>query len=522
MAGRASKSILNAKVNVLFYFLSLFFAFFTRKVFLDCLGDEFIGLTGTLGSILGYLNLAELGISSCICFFLYKPLEKGDREKTQEIMSLMGYLYRTIGLFVLIVGTLISISFPFIFTSASFSLFFIYFAYFAFLGSSVIGYFINYRQILLTADQKEYLISAYMQSATLIKTGIQIALAYYFKNIYLWTITEFVFGIFACITLNIKINKEYPWLKADKNKGRQLLKKYPEILKNVKQIFIHKIKDFLLGRSDELFIFIFVSLEMVARYGNYTMIIQKIAVLFNTALNSVSASIGNLVAEGDKKKLIGVFWEMMSLRHYASGFLAFGIFNLTEPFILIWLGDEKYIIGKEVLILLIAFFYIENTKRVVDMYNYAHGLYSDTWAAWTELILNISIILVAGHYWGIAGILIGKVVSMTCISVFWKPYFLFSKGLDTPVSVYWKGTIPLFSLTIASIVGCTFICKQLPFRPYENLWQWLAFAFTSMIIYTTISGVLYYYCTKGTKEFLTRMRIRILDNRRGKYSAPNS
>lgn len=510
MAGRASKSILNAKVNVLFYFLSLFFSFFTRKIFLDCLGDEFIGLTGTLGSILGYLNLAELGLSSCICFFLYKPLQEDDKEKTQEIMSVMGYLYRCVGLFVLGGGVLVSLAFPFIFTDNELSLLFVYFAYYSFMGSSLIQYFINYRQILLTADQKEYLISIYMQSATLLKIGLQIVLAYYLKNIYLWVLTEFMFGLFACIILNIKINKEYPWLKTDKNKGKLLLKRYPEVLTNVKQIFVHKIKDFLLGRSDELFIFIFVSLEMVARYGNYTMIIQKIAVLFNTALNSVSASIGNLVAEGDKKKLISVFWEMMSLRHFASGFLAFGILNLIEPFIIIWLGDEKYIIGREVLILLIIFFYIENTKRVVDMYNYAHGLYSDTWAAWTELILNISIILVAGHFWGIAGILTGKVVSMTCISVFWKPYFLFRQGLKMPVSIYWKGTVPLFVLTIGTIIGCTYVCQWIPFNPSESIWQWIAYAATSVVFYLTVSGVIYYFFAKGAKEFVLRIKQRFI------------
>ena len=60
MADRVHKSLLNAKVNLIFYFLSLFFSFFSRKIFLDCLGVEFIGLTGTLGNILGYLNLAEL------------------------------------------------------------------------------------------------------------------------------------------------------------------------------------------------------------------------------------------------------------------------------------------------------------------------------------------------------------------------------------------------------------------------------------------------------------------------------
>ena len=53
MGARVHKSIMNAEVNMLFFFLSLFFAFFSRKIFLDCLGAEFIGLTGTLGNILG-------------------------------------------------------------------------------------------------------------------------------------------------------------------------------------------------------------------------------------------------------------------------------------------------------------------------------------------------------------------------------------------------------------------------------------------------------------------------------------
>ena len=70
MGERVHKSLLNAKVNLVFYFLSLFFAFFSRKIFLDCLGAEFIGLTGTLGNILGYLNLAELGVGAAISFHL--------------------------------------------------------------------------------------------------------------------------------------------------------------------------------------------------------------------------------------------------------------------------------------------------------------------------------------------------------------------------------------------------------------------------------------------------------------------
>ena len=59
---RLKKSLLNARVNLIFYFLSLALSFFSRKIFLDALGADFMGLIGTLNNLLGFLNLAELGI----------------------------------------------------------------------------------------------------------------------------------------------------------------------------------------------------------------------------------------------------------------------------------------------------------------------------------------------------------------------------------------------------------------------------------------------------------------------------
>src|SRR5574344_1931197 len=202
MGERVQKSLINAKVNLLFYFLSLFFSFYSRKIFLDCLGVDFIGLTGTLGNILGYLNLAELGIGGAVSIFLYKPLLQKDRNSIQEILSLLGFLYRRIGLFIGAAGILVSLFFPLIFSQANLSLGIVYFVFYSFLGSSLIGYFINCRQILLTADQKNYLVSIYFQSAGLIKTALQIWLAYKFKNLYVWVAIEFIFSVFFFILLN--------------------------------------------------------------------------------------------------------------------------------------------------------------------------------------------------------------------------------------------------------------------------------------------------------------------------------
>lgn len=497
--------MLNAEVNLVFYFLSLFLAFFSRKIFLDCLGTEFIGLTGTLSNILGYLNLTELGITASIGYFLFKPLQTNNRQEIQEIMSLLGYLYNWIGCIILAGGIIISLFFPLIFSNANLGLGIIYFAFYSFLGSSLIGYFINYRQILLNADQKKYLVAIYFQSANIIKIILQIYLAYHYQNLYVWVGIEFLFGIIGCITLNWKINQEYPWLKVNKKDGRYLLKKYPEVLAKTKQVFIHKIKDFVLVKSDELFIFLFVSLKMVAYYGNYMIIISKLISLFSAVTGSVGASVGNLVAEGNKQNMMKVFWEFTTIQHTISAILCFSLYNFIEPFIAHWLGPE-YIMDRWILILLVIFIYITNSRKSVDSFNYAHGLYADVWSAWAELIINVSITIIGGLKWGIIGILLGKNISLFAIVVLWKPYYLFTSGLNEPVSIYWRGVIRNYGISIFAFALATLIIRYVPVNPYQNIWDWILYAIIGMIIFLLIDLSATLLFAKGAKDSLKRIR----------------
>ena len=504
MGERVHKSILNAEVNLIFYFLTLFLAFFSRKIFLDCLGADFIGLTGTLNNILGYLNLAELGISGSVGYLLYKPLQQKNAKEITEILSVFGYLYNWIGFVILVAGLLISAFFPWIFNNSSLGLGIVYFSFFSILGSALIGYFINYRQILLSADQKNYLVAVYFQSAGLIKTIIQILLAYTYKNLYVWVAIEFLFGLLGCIILNWKINKEYPWLKTFKSQGKTLLKKYDGIIKYTKQIFIHKIKAFLLCKSDELFIFMFVSLKMVAFYGNYTLITSKIGQLFSSVLGSMEASIGNLIAEGNHHNTIKVFWEITTIRHFVAGFLCFSIYHFLEPFICLWLGHE-YLLSHNILILLIITIYIGTSRGSVDMFNATHGLFADTWSAWTELLMNIVMTIVGGYLWGIAGILLSKVITTSLIGLLWKPYYLFHSGLHLPYSTYWRGAIRNYTVSIVSFASAHLILELIKIDAYNNYLQWMFFCLLGILIYGIINFTLVYLFCKGTKDLVSRI-----------------
>jgi len=505
MGERVHKSMLNAEVNLLFYFLSLFLTFFSRKIFLDNLGAEFIGLTGTLNNILGYLNLSELGISACIGYFLFKPIQTKNRKEIQDILSLLGYLYNWIGGIIFAGAFIISLFFPLIFSNAELSLGIIYFAFYSFLGSSLIGYFINYRQILLSADQKNYLVAIYYQSARLVKLCLQIYLAYNYKNLYVWVAVEFLFGIIGCIILNWKINKEYPWLKVDKSQGRLLLKQYPEIITKTKQVFIHKIKDFVLVKSDELFIFLFVSLKMVAYYGNYMIIISKLISMFSAVTGSVGASVGNLVAEGNKERMLKVFWEYTTIQHTIAAILSFSLYALLEPFVAHWLGSE-FIMDNRILILLVVYIYITNSRNSVDSFNYAHGMYADVWSAWAELIINVSVTIICGLKWGIIGILLGKIASLIPIVVIWKPYYLFTSGFKEPVAIYWKGVIRNYAISAFSFFTTLFTLRLIPINPYQSIWDWLLYAAIGMIIFLSLNLSATILFAKGAKDSMFRIK----------------
>lgn len=500
---RVKKSLLNARVNLIFYFLTLALSFFSRKIFLDTLGAEFVGLTGTLQNLLGFLNLAELGIGSAIGYVLYKPLFDHDETKINEIISVFGYLYRWIGFIILGVGCLLACFLPLIFPNTEFDLGIIYFTYSSFLASSLIGYFANYKQTLLGADQKNYVVTAYFQTAMILKTAIQMALAYYTGNYYLWIAMELVFGIIYSLILNWKINQVYPWLKSETQSGKGLLKKYPEILRYTKQLFIQKISGIVQWQTVPFLIYSFVSLKAVAYYGNYTIITDKLILLINNFLESTGAGVGNLIAEGNIKKIKKVFWELMGIRLFVSGIICFCLFLLLEPFISLWLGKE-YLLNKTILYLILINIFISFTRGGIMQFLFGHGLFQDIWAPIAEIIINLTIAIIGGITWGLPGVLLGGIVSQFIVIGLWKPYYLYHYAFNDRVIYFWINYLKYLLLIAASSIGCYFIVNSTEIVPGSSYLNWIKYACMAFTTYTAITYLLLYTFTSSIKDFSRR------------------
>ena len=489
---------------MIFYFLILILSFFFRKIFLDTLGADFIGLTGTLQNILTWFNIAELGISTAIGYILYAPLHKKDHSKINEIISVLGYLYSRIGMVILLIGVGVSFFIPLIFPNTGFNFFLVYFAYYSFLTSSLIGYFCNYKQTLLGADQRNYVVTAYFQGMNIVKVLIQLLSAYYTGNYYLWVLIELCFGVIYSFILNWKINQVYPWLRSEMKQGKQIFVKYQEVMQHTKHLFVQRVSAAVQWHSIPFLTYAFCNLQMVAFYGNYTIITDKLSQFVNTFLGSTSAGVGNLIAEGNKDKILKIFWELLSFRYFVGGTIAFSLFMLINPFVELWLGTE-YLLPNIVLFLIVINVFIQYTRDGVMQFLYGYGLFNDVWASIAEVIINMSIACVAGYYSGLPGVLLGGIISPLLVVYIWKPYFLFHEGFKENVWKYWKGFILIFLLVVSPMLLVYSLQEYIEVIVSPTTWLgWIGYSSIVFISYSVITFVLMFIFITGFRFFVLR------------------
>ena len=487
----------------MFYVLSLFLAFFSRKIFLDCLGAEFIGLTGMLMNIMSFLSVAELGIGTSIVYFLYKPLQEDNHEKINEVTSMLAFLYRCIGVFIGVAGILVSLFFPWWFDNLSTGLPLVYFAFYSFLASSAAGYIFNYKQLLVSANQKQYLVSSYFQTISIAQSITQILLAYYYRNLWLWVLVGLIFTVIGVIIFNYRIQQLYPWLRIDLSEGRKNLKKYPEVLKKTRQIFIQKIKDFILYRSDEIMVGMFVSVIKVAFYGNYTVITSKLNFLVNILSNGLSAGVGNLIAEGNENNIMKIYWEMTAARYLILGIIIFPLLMFLQSFVQCWFG-EQYLLSDIIAYLIILNIFLLLHNGTVMIFIGASGLFSDVWASWAELIINLAVTLLLAPHYGIIGILLGKITSIGIIGIVWKPYYLFTSGFHKSALSFWKGMIPYY-LVFFLYTGISIIIKMyIVDTCITSLLSLIMIGVGLFVPLIILYFLTLFYLTKGMKYFVAR------------------
>ena len=215
----------------------------------------------------------------------------------------------------------------------------------------------------------------------------------------------------------------------------------------------------------------FANLTTVALYGNYNMLMSKVTSLFDGLFTGMEASVGNLIAEGNKPHILKVFFELLCIRYFVAGLCSITLYFTVSPFVSVWLGSE-YIMSELIIILLSIHVFIQQARLTVDNFKNGYGIYDDVWAPIAEVVIFLGLAVALGYFYGLAGILAGMVTSELLIKMFWKPYYLFKKGFDASVlSHYWPIVFKYFVAFTLCIICTSFI--SIKYKEMFDVSGWL-------------------------------------------------
>ena len=494
---RTKNSIINAITAIAGQGISLVISFITRIVFIQQLGNVYLGVNSLFTNIVGLLSLAELGIGTSINYSLYKPLAERNIPKIKSLMNLYRKVYYIIGITILLIGIAITpfIDF-FIKTSESNSIPQLHFIFILFVINSAVSYFYSFKRALIISDQKRYIATIYRYIFFIIMNVVQIIILLLSSDFVLYLILALISTIGENLCVSRKADQMYPYLK-EKNIESLDQSDVQEIKKNTIALLFHKIGSSVVNSTDNILISKIIGIVAVGVYSNYQLITNALNIVIAQLFMALTASIGNLGVTEKVDKSEKVLYKVFFLNFWIVCIISTSIYSTVDLLIKAWFGTNM-ILNETILICIVINFYLYQIRRTVMTYRDAYGLFwYDRYKALIEAIINLIISITLGLKIGLAGILIGTIISTMLTSIWIEPYILFKYGFKQQAKKYFLNLLLYTCFTAVECIMCRFIIKLMGLSGFLGFLIGVAIC----ILLVSISIAFWFYQTEEFKYF---------------------
>lgn len=475
--------------------------FLQNKYFVENMGIDKLGLIKLYTQILGYLNIAELGLGSAATYAFYKPLVMKDYKKISIILNTISILYKKIFLLIILLGISIAPLLFYIVHSKTLTKIQIVLYWFIFLISSVLNYLYIKYVILFTADQKYDFVRLVQGFCKIASQIVQILIIIKYKSILYFLIIMIIENLVQYYIFFLYFKKIY--IKVKKIKIRD-----ETIKQDMKFLFFHRIATVIIYNTDVILISKYVSLTYVGLYSSYQMIYLMILNILNIILNVLRPYIGNFIAMNNKENNFKLWKKLNIILISISLILSYCTFNLITQFIKLWLNIE--VVFSEVTILLLTVnSFIQCSRAITDIFKESYGFFDDVYLPITESCLNFIISILLVKKIGINGILIGTLISNISIIYIAKPILVFKRCFDRKVKDYIRIYINYIVLIISSIIIIEILKKKIKIYEIVNWQEWIK---NSIILFCISSIIIFiiFYTNNNFKESIKFIKNKLL------------
>ncbi len=441
---RGEKLFKNTVVGVLSQAIAALTAAVVQLVFIKYMIKEYLGAKNLFSNILDFLSLAELGIGLVLVYSMYQPLAEKNERKLIALTQFYKKAYRLIAGMVFGSGLLLM---PFLsfFIENMDDVPHARFIFFLYLVSSASSYLFVYKQSILNADQRLYIVHLFSMIFSIVQCVLQILILVSGSRnkFFYYLIVQTVLVVLKNFLLTRKAEHLYPFLNT---KEKILLTKDEKkaIYKNVFAMFNHRVGAVVLGSTDNLLISKFIGIIYCGFYGNFKMIVNLMTAFISQFFNAMLSSVGNMSALESKDTVYKTFKYLHFLSFWMYTFCTVAFIELANPVlmqILTLMGVEdvqSYGFTFPTILMIGLNFYVIGIRKVPLTFKEAMGLlWYDRYKPIVEAVINVVVSIAAIQSMGIAGIFFGTIFSMAVTSLWVEPLVLFRHGLKRSMGEFW-------------------------------------------------------------------------------------
>lgn len=403
---RSQKAFKNTVVSIIYELITLICGLILPRLILSAFGSSYNGLTSSISQFISVISLMKAGISGVTRAALYKPLAEGNNKEISEIVSSTQCFMRRVALLFLLFTAIFACVYPFL-VKQDFSWGFAASLVIIISLSTFVQYYfgITY-QMLLAADQREYIVYLAQIMSTVINTLVASLLIYLGASIHIVKLgSALAFAISPLLIYRYSIKHYSIDKKANPNMNR---------ISQRWDAFGHELANFVNSNTDIIVITFFLGVKEVSVYTVYSYVILSIRKVVTNLISSFGAAFGNMFAKNEKELLhenLGIF----ELIVFSVTAIVYGVtLPMITPFALLYTHGVTDISYNRPL-----FGYVITIASAFTCYRIpyymvttAAGHYKQTRnGSFLEAIINIVVSIVFVLKFGIVGVAIGTLVA---------------------------------------------------------------------------------------------------------------
>ncbi|AFV05133.1 polysaccharide transport protein, putative [Dehalobacter sp. CF] len=405
---RTKKFIYNSVSSGILQIFTLLGGLILPRLYITTYGSEINGLVNSVVQFVSYFSYVEAGLGVALIYALYKPLAEKDQSRINGIASLAKKSYIKASIIYLLLVICFSFVYPFIVASEMVDNITIFMLVFVIGISGALDFYTLAKyKVLLTADQKEYIISLVSIIAYFINFVITCALILHEYNIVIVRLAPLVTYFLKSFLLYLYVKRKYSFLRYNFPYDTiHLQRRWDALLLQLSVSLNLSVPIVIVS--------IFCSLKMASVYSIYSMIFVGLIGIISVFTSGVTASFGNIVANKEYK-VLGKVHSQFELSIFAiTGFLYACTLILINSFISIYtqgVTDINYL-NPTYGILFVVWGILHNIRIPYTALVNANGLYRETRKVnilQILILIVLSIILV--QFFQIIGVLIALIVA---------------------------------------------------------------------------------------------------------------